>query len=280
MPNLSGMFRVVHIELINIRRNPKIWIIFLFIFAIAFQMLNPVVYMGRDTGYRASLWGGAMFLLNSSSISWVSALYVILVVLLYSDAPFINANQELCILRCGKKRWLYAQSLYILILAILLTLMWIICAFIVLIPQGSWAMRWDTVWKTLTVTSAKDQYGVLLFMPERLIRQYTLAEAFWLSAGLKLCFFILIGNVIFFGSLFSRAIGISMGLLFALQGLFTEIDAPYIYIWFAPASFSNLFSLSKYATSMYPTPSQAFLLLIGFIGLFTILINVVGRRRI
>ncbi|MBO5303507.1 MAG: hypothetical protein J6A92_05600 [Lachnospiraceae bacterium] len=89
------------------------------------------------------------FLLNDS---YFHKLFLLLVLLFYADAPFMEKNQMYSVLRIGKQRWNKRNITYIFISSFLLVLCAEVLTMIHVLPIGEFSNTWNKVSRTIALT--------------------------------------------------------------------------------------------------------------------------------
>ena len=272
MRNVFCVWRIARLQLLKGLSQAKIWVVLLFVPLVLQPALAPVLSMSADVGESITIMG-VVFIFSDIYNSALSVLFNVGAVLLFSDAPFFDAQQQQCMLRVDSRTWITAQMLYMLCLSILYTLYWIVCTGLILAPRISLSLEWGPVWKTLAFTNAASQYHVTLDCPISLIRQYSPLQSFLLSLTLKTTLCLLFGCIAMFLNLWTKSrCGIYACLALVMQDYMTMNGLGMPYIWFAPASMSRLSMLDAIGTNIQPMPWQALGILLSVIAVCTLFI--------
>lgn len=91
------------------------------------------------------------FLINDA---YFNKLLLLLILLFYSDVPFMDNNQMYVVMRIGKQRWGRRNMAYILISSFLLTLSLTVISLMDLFPVAYFENEWNDVCRTLALTDA------------------------------------------------------------------------------------------------------------------------------
>lgn len=75
-------------------------------------------------------------------------------VLLFSDAPFMNETQLFYIIRSGKKKWFYGQVLYMLLSSFLYAIFIFFCTLILMIPYMKFSWEWGKIIESFSIQFA------------------------------------------------------------------------------------------------------------------------------
>lgn len=110
MKKVSQAFSVCAYNYHRWRKNPRVIVTFLLAFILCFLLTDKVISFAED--YNATLQMFEPFVWtfgDSSSILLVS----LLLILLFSDIPFITAGTPYFLMRTDRKTWIIGQMLYI-----------------------------------------------------------------------------------------------------------------------------------------------------------------------
>ena len=99
------LFRICKINLIQWRINPKYLAVALYLVLYMWNSTRGYVSYCRDVGYSIRPW---LFPLLPGSPQFFLFIYIAFVLLL-SDAPFRNRQQQFVLQRVGKRSWLAGQ---------------------------------------------------------------------------------------------------------------------------------------------------------------------------
>lgn len=105
---------------------------------------------------KCSPWIFALLTENSEN-----QLFLILgALLLFCNAPFLDANSSWQILRAGRNNWFWGNILYIWLMSFVYTVGVSLLPFLALFPMMEWDSGWGKVLGSLAQTSAAAQFGM------------------------------------------------------------------------------------------------------------------------
>lgn len=197
------------------QRNPRIYVLFLILFCLIFDILSPFNGLARQFGTRNTMW----FLPFLVSGRFIGFYFLMGIVLLFCDAPFIDRIQPYVIIRVGKVKWAIGQIFYIMLASLLFAVVLQLMIFITLIPTISFSCDWGSVLYTVS------QIGIPGFYPSIDIRYSIINTYSPISATLLEMFMlwlegIFLGILMFYANLkFGRTIGTGIGCFFAMMFL-------------------------------------------------------------
>ena len=144
------LFRICKINLIQWRINPKYLAVALYLVLYMWNSTRGYVSYCRDVGYSIRPW---LFPLLPGSPQFFLFIYIAFVLLL-SDAPFRNRQQQFVLQRVGKRSWLAGQLMYLFVTCLLFTaLLWLL-SWIFLLPCLEWGWDWGPVLTTAAPSKA------------------------------------------------------------------------------------------------------------------------------
>lgn len=247
---------------------------------ILWSIIQPVVDMSTAIDKPITMMG-LVFVFSDMYGAAASLLFSLGVILLFSDAPFVNEQQIQCMARCKVRTWISAQLFSIICLSAAYVCYWALSMALVIMRNADWRLEWGVVWNTLTRTNASVQFGISLECSLGLIRQYDPAESFILSIALKFFYCCFIGNLCFFLNLCMRSnAGVLAAGFFAMQDFVAINLMSYSYTWFSPATLSRLTALDPSKTFLLPSPSDALLILGGGACALGVLSICFGHKRL
>lgn len=168
--------RIAVMEQVSNIRN-RIWNIKGFSFLI---LLVYIINMYIATLYDAlELLGGKVnvsmfpFLLNDT---YFNKLFLLLILLFFADAPFMEKNQMYIVMRTGKQRWGKRNIVYIFISSFLLVFCTEVITVLHMLPVGEFSNEWNAVCRTLALTDAGN--CIYFGLDYAVMKQFTPFELF------------------------------------------------------------------------------------------------------
>lgn len=274
MPSLKNCLRISYLQWHKTLRRAYLGLLAILIPLLAYRYMRPVAEFIQTTGIRATPVGLAFFLSDYG----LSLIFCLGLILLLSQAPFLDAQMTYVLLRCDNKSWYLGTALYCLELSLLYVVYWCVCLMLPLTGHVDWSLDWGKIWNTLCQTSASYDCGLTVKTPYVLMA-YSGSQALFLSAGLKILFCWVIAAVILVGNMPWRfPYGTALSILLMLQDYFAMNGHGFAYYWFSPATMSRLSMLDHTNTFLQPCPSEAALTLGALVLLLFILGEIISSK--
>lgn len=142
------LLRLCKINFIQWRINPKYLAIFLYIGLTLWNQTRGYVAYCRDVGYSVRPW---LFPLLPGMTQNFTLIYISFVMLL-SDAPFRNRQQQLVLQRVGKRSWIMGQLAYLFLACLVFTALVWLFSWLFQLPVLAWGTDWGPVLNTVANT--------------------------------------------------------------------------------------------------------------------------------
>ena len=170
-------------------------------------------------------------------------IYTLPVILLFCNAPFIDANQTFVYMRSGRKRWLCGQILYVIMASGIYYLFLLITSFLSAIAAGGEiSLEWGKTLTTIANSGVAGYLGVHYIDASTIITTYfSPISAIWFTFLLSWLCGTMIGLIIFFCNTFTgtRFLGITISSLLAVLSAAEESGLPQV-LHFSPISWITL----------------------------------------
>jgi len=201
---------------------------------------------------------------------------MLLPILLFCDAPFLDEQQPFQIIRTGRTRWAIGQIMYILTAS---AIFFIVCFFIsvvLVIPHWEFSFEWGKVINTLTQSYVAEGVGMDA-IPIEVINNYTPIVATLLCGGATWIASSFIGLLMFLCNLWIRR---EAGILFAsffvgfahfIEGMGISYSAWYSIRYISPISWMDLSKIGKASVS---SPSWSYVFAVGIVLLIILSIGI------
>lgn len=150
-------WRCCRINLMQWRLQPKFAICLIYLVLDMWDLFQGFQDYAAAVGGPVAVW--LLPLLPGAQNRYV--LILLAFVMLISDAPFRNRQQQFVLQRTGKALWIRGQLLYLLMLSALFTLALWVLTWVFLLPQVSFAPEWGTVLQT----AARYPHAYEVFLP-------------------------------------------------------------------------------------------------------------------
>ena len=194
------------------------------------------------------------------------------VVLMFSDAPFLDHNQLYLLMRSDRSTWALGQVMYIVVSSLLYFLVAVSICWLFMIPYIEFSADWGKIWMTLANQTENE---VSMLVHTRVLGQYTVAEAGAFSLLLGWLASSVIGCEIFLVNAVSRTkIGLVLGAAQTVMGI-TIVNSllDYKLHMFSPLSLSNLRLIDRSGLAKgYPSLGYAVVALLLTVAVLTCVI--------
>lgn len=223
-------------------KNPTILILGLIWFVFNMNFAQGVAEMCLDNGYRISPWLLPFYINNYYTIF----MYVIALVILFSQAPFCDTTTPFTMIRTGKLSWCIGQVLYIIGASFVFVAATYGLLLLFIAPGMGYSADWGGVIEGLAEDdSLLREYNSYIGISGSIVREYTAIEAtvltfllMWLTASL-------IGSMmLLFNILFRRGIGmVAVGVVAGWTWFASHIGMFTYGFWMAKTTLLNWCSL-------------------------------------
>ena len=213
---------------------------------------------------------------------YMKILYLFPVIMIFSDAPFIDSNQQFVMVRSGRLSWGIGQMLYIVVGSFCYTMFMLLSSIIVNIGH----IQLDTSWgkglilaATTNLTSARGIQYDTVKVTGSIVRYYTPAQAMLWSFVFLWMICTILGLIIYdLNILFkSNAVGV---LVTGFMVFFTAIvDEVQQFMWFSPVTWSSLNNIDVAKTTSLPSFYFVLYMYSGAIVILFIMGALLSRSR-
>lgn len=215
-------------------------------------------------------------------------LYGTLTILMFCDAPFLDNQAYYSIIRAGRVNWALGQLCYIILAALIYTVVFYLSSVIVLIPHIEISLDWGKMIKTLALNpyiGSNYGYTIALYVNSAIVNSFGAVEATLISVGLMWLNVSFIGVLIFSCNLLMRRFsGLIVAGFFVCLSYFAYYQGGLMLgEWigfFSPVSWASMLYLDwGFLGVYYPSPVYAICCQIGAIILMGIVSIVVFCKR-
>ena len=112
MVRIRQVFSVANYNFRQWKKNPRVFITFALAFILCFLLSDKAVRFSHDYQTVMQIVEAFIWTFGDSNSILLSSL---LLVLLFSDMPFINTGTPFYLLRTNRKAWLFGQAVYIIL---------------------------------------------------------------------------------------------------------------------------------------------------------------------
>lgn len=274
---MADLKKIAHIAFHNFKKwliNPRIYIVFLLAVGYLTIMLNCVNEFCRTSGYRITPWFFPFLMAQPYSL----LMFLLGVILLFCDAPFIDSEQPYIILRTGRKIWTLGQLLYIAVASAIYFAVIMLFTVIILFNNLSFESGWGKVINTFSQNGAY-RYGVVFPFDYSITAALSPLQA--MALEFLLCWFtgVLLGLVMFVLNMaISRSAGVIVAAVLAVFPLFVR-KSVYSLHYFSPASWTSLSVINLSGSTSFPSLTYVLVGYVVLISIFASLAFMLMRRK-
>ncbi|MDC3424448.1 hypothetical protein NC797_07990 [Aquibacillus sp. 3ASR75-11] len=252
----------------NLRKwtsNYRVWIVAILLIILTQNFTKEIIDFANDININVSPWLFP-FLFTQK---FIKLLFFFPLILLFSDAPFIDDNQPYVIARSGRIPWSVGQIGYIFVSTAIYFIFLIFLTIVINFSSIQFTSEWGKVLGTLANTNASVVVGLKTIIPSNTLYYFTPLQAMWFSLMLSWLAGVFLGLIIYvMNSLTNTRI---FGILTASFFLVLEAavnNRPELYRY-SPISWSNLNRIDIDGTTQMPSITYIYF---GFALLIVILI--------
>jgi hypothetical protein len=270
------LFRISrHVCYQNFRKWPtnyRVWVITILLIMLTHNFTSEIVDFAAKQNMDVSPWIFP-FLFTQK---YIKLLFFFPLILLFSDAPFMDENQPYIITRSGRTPWSIGQISYLVIATVLYFLFLIFISIVINLPYIHFSMEWGKVLGTLANTNAAVEIQLKTVISPSTIHYFTPLQAMWFSFLLLWLSGVFLGLVIYVMNCLTntRIVGLLVASFFLVLDA-TILGRPDLYR-FSPVSWSNLNRIDIEGISQMPSISYiytGYILLIGGLVITAFLVN-------
>lgn len=265
----------------NLRKwlgNSRIYIAFVIVFLFTLIYTKGLWLVADNVGEKLSIYIFPFL----TTYRYMKIIYLFPLLLLFCDAPFVDANQQFVMIRSSRLSWGIGQMLYIICGSFFYALFMLLSSIVVNIGHIQMGTSWG---KSLILAGTTNICSVLgiqydtVQISSIIVKYYTPAQAMLWSFLFLWMICIILGLIIYdFNILFqSNIVGLfAAGFLI----LFTAVvDGIQQLIWYSPVSWSSLNNIDVAKTTSLPGIYFVLFVYIGAILALLIAGAVLSRSR-
>lgn len=213
---------------------------------------------------------------------YMKIIYMIPVVFIFCDAPFVDSNQMYVIIRSKRKSWCAGQILYIFAGSFIYTALLLLSSIIVNIKYMQWDTRWGEVLGTASTTNIMQTIGqnyTTVKVSTIIVRYYTPLQAMIYTFLLMWLSMTMIGLLIYIFNVFTKT-RFAGNLVAAFLILLTAVvDGKPLLTWLSPMSWNSLNNIDVAGITKYPTIIYVLFMYLMIIGISIFLILFIGKKQ-
>lgn len=213
---------------------------------------------------------------------YMRIVFMIPVVFIFCDAPFVDTNQTYVMLRTKRNIWSMGQILYIIVSSFLYTLFHLLLTIIFNIQYMQWGTTWGDVLGNAGTSGIMVNLNIrytTVGISASIIRYFTPAQAMFFSFILMWLSFIFIGMLIYAINILTKSKGISIIVTGFLILLNAVVEGKPYWCKFSPLSWNYIGCIDVGGRTQYPTITYVLCMYILMIVIFGIIAVAAGNRR-
>ena len=259
-------------------RSPRIWMVFLlFAIFVSTNFVESIRAFCVQHDAKSTVWLLPILLTKLNQRLWV----MLLPILLFCDAPFLDEHQPFQIIRIGRMRWAAGQILYIFAASAIFFIACFIICVVLMMPHIEFTLEWGKVLKTLTqlhITSELQMDPI----PMAILSNYTPLQATLFSAGGTWIATSFLGLTMFLCNLWARReVGMLVAGCFVGLSHFTQMMAMGNRTWYraryvSPVSWVDLLGIGRGDAE---SPAWVYVWIAGAILLLVLVIGILLSVR-
>ena len=229
------LLQATRINLLRWVNDPKYPTVLLYMVLYMYHLIGHICGYAQELGAKIHPWLFPFLLRNGSVICPLMLGFLLLI----SDAPFCNRQQQFILLRTGKFVWMGGQILYLLLLSVVFTGLLYLLSVVYTMPETKLSTEWGSFLTTIAVDSLPGKYGAV-DASYGVIRNATPIEVtLWSATSLTLVCFLL-GLIMLLCNLWvKKGVGTAIVSAMVIMPLLTQSfqSTPYIYrylTWITP----------------------------------------------
>ena len=265
----------------NLRKwlgNSRIYIAFVIVFLFTLIYTKGLWLVADNVGEKLSIYIFPFL----TTYRYMKIIYLFPLLLLFCDAPFVDANQQFVMIRSSRLSWGIGQMLYIICGSFFYALFMLLSSIVVNIGHIQMGTSWGKSLILAGTTNICSIFGIqydTVQISSIIVKYYTPAQAMLWSFLFLWMICIILGLIIYdFNILFQSNI---VGLFVAgFLILFTAVvDGIQQWIWYSPVSWSSLNNIDVAKTTSLPGIYFVLFVYIGAILALLIAGAVLSRSR-
>ena len=213
---------------------------------------------------------------------YMRIVFMIPVMFIFCDAPFVDTNQTYIMLRTKRNIWSMGQILYIIVSSFLYTLFHLLLTIIFNIQYMQWGTTWGDVLGNAGTSGIMVNLNIrytTVGISASIIRYFTPAQAMFFSFILMWLSFIFIGMLIYAINILTKSKGISIIVTGFLILLNAVVEGKPYWCKFSPLSWNYIGCIDVGGRTQYPTITYVLCMYILMIVIFGIIAVAAGNRR-
>ncbi len=254
------------------RTDYRIWMLAILMGIITHSNTVAISQVALEMGEKVAPWIFPFLYTDR----YVLILYMVPLIFLYCDAPFIDNNQLFVLLRSKRTPWIIGQVLYIVLTSVIYFTTLTILPIVLHIRHITYMDDWGMVLGRMAISGTALVEGTAFTVSNHIVTYFTPQQAMFYAWLLSVLFGIFIGIMICMLNIITKHRIVAMvvaGFVVLFQTLARSMEMK----WFSPASWAVLPNLDVGGRTALPT--IGYVLIIYLVGILFMSIAVVIRFR-
>ena len=242
---------MISIALLNLKKwrsDPIVWTVVFILCIFSFYYYGPIIRFAFDYDQRVSAWIVSSVFSNVNMVT----VYVALLGLMFSNAPFYDASSQFSLVRVGRFKWMMGQLLYVTAASFILVAVFWGTSWLVLLPKISFENDWGRIVKSIAITAALPEgYALRIGFPS-VVEIFDPINTALLSFCMAWLGSVFVGSLfMFFNYICGKVISFTV---FGIWWFFTMVPSYVAFFnwgrfasFLSPFDFMDLFFMGKYA---------------------------------
>lgn len=231
------------------RTNYRIWILLILTMIFVQCYTKEISTQALVMGMKISPWLFPFLYTDR----YIRILFMLPLLFLYCDAPFVDKNQIYILMRCRRKTWGIGQIIYIFMTSAIYFFFVAAMTIVLNIRNIEYMKDWGKVLGTLAFSSIPLVKGTAVTISTYILTYFTPAQAMCFTWLLSVLCGGVLGLIIYACNILSKTKGIGIvitGFLIILSAAVSGNDKAQ---WFSPVSWTTLNKLDVGKLTHYPT---------------------------
>lgn len=156
------MTKIALINLKKWRTDPVIYLVFGLIVVFVIYLFGPIYPFAAEHDETISAWIVSAYFTPAH----MTILYVALLGLMFSNAPFYDASAQFSVVRVGRLRWILGQVVYVFAASFLMVAAIWLATWLRYLPRLSFADDWGRVVKSMILNGQlSSEYPMRVYLP-------------------------------------------------------------------------------------------------------------------
>lgn len=265
----------------NIRKwtsNNKIKIVLLLAVMCVAIYTDGIGILSDNMGIKSSPWIYPFLF----TFRYMKIVFMMPVLFMFCDAPFIDDNQIYIMLRASRRVWCAGQMLYICVTSVIYSLVLMASSVLVNINHITFMPKWGEVLGTAGTTNAMSKYNLqynTIKITGNIITYYTPAQAMLFTFILMTLSFIFLGMIIYVVNVVTKS-SVAGSIVAAVLILMTAmVDGhPYLY-WISPISCNSINNIDVAGRTLCPTIQYVLTMYLIVIVICAVVALIMSKRQ-